>query len=214
MRDNILIKTKTHKVLTWQGRVLAVFLLLLILVLLWWPVRHLMFWYTVDVDKPLATNHIVIENFDASLSGFRSAKVFTDSIKNPDVFALIFETTYADTLKRAWFISSAAVAGLDTSNLKLLRVPWFKRPRTLGYARAVIDTLESLGWRECNVVAWGPHSARSKSAYARFAKTNGIKISMIPYYTDYTTPEYWYRNETGLTQVALEVLKKIYFDLF
>ena len=213
MQDNKFIKTKTHKVLTWKGRVLASGAVLILLLLLWPLVRRVMIWYTVDIDAPLDANHLVIENFDASLNGFKEAKAFIGNRQTVEAFAVIFETTYGDELKRRWFLSSAAVAGLDTSTLRLLRVPW-ARPRTLSYAKAVIDTLTSLGWKECNVVAWGPHTARSKSAYNRFGRQRGIKVAMIPYYTDYTTPEYWYRNETGLTLVALEVLKKFYFDVF
>ena len=212
-KDNFFLKTKTHRVLTWPARILAVLVLLGSAYVLIPVAKHIVVSYTVDIDEPRNTQHLVVENWNADVDVFEQTAGMAKQLGNPEIWALVFERPYMRERTRKQALVNAWAAGLDTSRLKLLLVR-AKEPKTYNNARAIVDTARKLGWNELTLATLVFHSARSKKALLHFTKDTGIQVYVLPYFEAGATPQDWYETDTGQAEVLAEFVKRLFYDIY
>jgi DUF218 domain. len=198
-------------VLTWQGK-LSVVLVLLIIVGLSWPIIRLgMTNYIYQVDELYPAPRIMVENWDGDVEMFENSLAVSRSAGAAEIWSIIFEDSYVDMRKRHAYVLNAWAAGIDTTAFFLIPVPK-QDPKTLHIARAVADTAHQHGWQHLTIVTEDLHSARSRKAYVIAARPYGISVTIIGIPLEGVTSTNWYTTSTGLSAAFSEIMKKLYYD--
>lgn len=211
MRDKIFIQVKTHRVLTWQGK-LFVFLGLLTVGWLAWPfIRTGMTNYIHQVDELRPTPRIIVENWTGDVEMFENALAVSQLSGATEIWSIIFENSYVDLRKRHAYVLNAWAAGIDTTSFFLIPVPK-QDPKTLHIAHTVADTAHQHAWQHLTIVTEDLHSARSRKAYILAAQPFGITITTIGIPLEGVTSTNWYTTSTGISVAFSEIIKKLYYD--
>jgi hypothetical protein len=209
--DRFFIRERTHRVLTWQGKVSVVVVLLIIIGLSWPLVRLGITNYIYRVDKLHPTTRIVVENWEGDIEMFENSLAVSRSAGAVEIWSIIFEDAYVDARKRRAFFLNAWAAGIDTTSFFLIPAV-AQEPKTLHIARAVVDTAHQHGWRELTIVTADLHSARSRKVYNFAAKPYGISVTTVGVSLEGVSSTNWYTNSTGLSEAFSETIKKLYYD--
>jgi hypothetical protein len=211
MRDKIFIRVKTHRVLTWQGKL---FMVLGFLIISWlsWPLVRLGITNYIDrVDELHPAPRIIVENWTGDVEMFENSLAVLQSAGANEIWSIIFEDSYVDKRKRHAYVLNAWAAGIDTTAFFLIPVPK-QDPKTLHIARAVADTAHQHGWQQLTIVTEDLHSARSRKAYLLAARPYGISVTTIGISLEGVTSTNWYTTSTGLSKAFSETIKKLYYD--
>ncbi len=211
--DKIFIREKTHRVLTWQGKILVALLLLIIGRFSWPLVRLGITSYIYHVDELVPASRVIVENWDGDVDFFEKSLAVSRSVGAGEIWSIIYEDAYADIRKRHAYFLNAWAAGVDTTSFFLIPV-LNQEPKTLHIARAVADTAHRRGWQTLTIVTEDLHSARSRKAYRLAAKAYGISVSTIGVSLEGVTPSNWSASSAGLSEAFSETVKKVYYDLF
>jgi len=209
---DIFLREKTHRVLTWQGRVVVLLVLLIIAGFSWPLFRIGITHYIYRVDEPHPDSRIVVENWNGDVEMFEGSKRASRLVGAREIWSIIYEDAYADLRKRRAVILNAWAAGIDTSSFHLIPVIQ-QEPKTLHIARAVADTAHRNGWQHITIVTEDLHSSRSRKAYNFEAKPFGISVTTLGVSLDGVTADNWPTTSTGLSSAFSEMIKKIYYDL-
>jgi hypothetical protein len=208
----LLIREKTHRVLTWQGRLVVVLAFLIVGVLSWPLIRLGITSYIYQVDPLRPAPRIIVENWDGDVEMFENSLAVSRSAGAVEIWSIIFEDSYVDNRKRHAYILNAWAAGIDTTSFFL--IPVLKQdPKTVHIARAVTDTAHQHGWGHLTIVTWDIHSARSRKAYILAGSPYGISITTIGVSLEGVTSTNWHTSSTGLSSAFSETIKKLYYDL-
>ena len=211
--DTFFFKTKTHKVLTWRGRVILLVALVLLCMLSWPLVRWSVTRYIYHVDDVQPTSRLVVENWDGSIQMFEGAHHVAGNLGAREMFSIIFEDDYADVRKRHAYILNAWAVGIDTLHLTLIPVSKTE-PKTLHIGQGVLEFAHQHQWQDLTVVTFDLHSARSRKAYLLAALPYNISVRFIGIPLEEIDHTNWTKNGTGLAMAFSELLKKLYYDLF
>ena len=211
--DNFFLKTKTHRVLTWPARGILCGCILVGVYFSIPAAKHAVIWFTVDVDPPAPTSHLVVENWNGSIGVFEQANAIAAEVGHPQIWALVNLPPYFEERTRRESMSNAWAAGIDTSRFSLLLVPP-REPKTFNNAKAIIDTASKLGWNELTLATAVFHSGRSKKALLYFAEPKGIKVRVLPWFEEGTTLSDWYETDAGQAAVFNEFLKMFFYDIY
>lgn len=115
MKDNFFFKTITHRVITWQGKIIILALMLLIV----WLGRPLLRIgvtnYISYEDKLHPVSRIIVENWDGHIDIFIGAAKVASSVGATEIFSIIFEDMYHDASKRKAYFLNAWATGIDTT---------------------------------------------------------------------------------------------------
>ncbi len=208
-----LTKIKTHRVLTWQGKIILLGLLLLVACLLWPICRIGITHYICRVDELRPAQRIIVENWDGQIDLFEESAKVALSAGTSEIHSIITEDAYRDWRKRRAFILNACAAGIDTAHFSL--IPAInKDPKTLHFARAVLDTAFHRQWREITVVTADLHSARTRKAYIAAAMPYRIDVRVVGVPYDGVSRNNWTQSSNGLAMAFSETIKRLYYDLF
>ena len=211
MKNNIFLRVKTHRVPTWQGKLL-VFLGILIIIGLSWPlIRIGITDYIYRVDELRPTPRIIVENWWGEKKMFENSLAVLRSAGASEVWCIIFEDTYADAGRRQTYILNAQAAGIDTTRFFLIPAPE-EDPKTLHFARAVVDTAHQHGWQNLTIVTADLHSARTRKAYRFAAQRYGMTVTVIGVPLEGITFTNWSTSSSGLSMALSQVIKKLYYD--
>jgi hypothetical protein len=213
MKKNFFLKTKIHTVLTWQGKILLLAAVFLILWLCWPLLRMCITQYISYEDELHPTSRIIMENWDGDIDMFEGAAKIASVLGATEMVSIIFEDAYRNTRKRKAHLLNAWAAGIDTTRLSLIPVPK-KDPKTLNIARAVLDTARQRHWTELTIVTFNLHSARSRKVYLLAAKQYNITIRIAGISVEEITSQNWTTTSSGVAAAFSETLKKMYYDLF
>ena len=211
--DNFFFKTKTHRVLTWPARGILLVCVVVGVYFLIPAAKHAVVWFTVDVDRPAPTAHLVVENWDASIDVFEQANAIAAEVGHPEIWGMVNMPTYFGERTRRESMANAWAAGIDTSRFRLLLVPP-KEPKTLNNAKAIIDTASKLGWKELTLATAVFHSGRSKKALLYFAEQKGIAVRVLPWFEAGATLSDWYETDAGQAAAFNEFLKMFFYDIY
>lgn len=212
MKDKIFVRVKTHRVLTWQGKI-SVALGVLILGCLSWPlIRFGVTNYLYRVDDLRPASRVIVENWGGEVKIFEDALTVSRSAEAVEIWSIIFEDSYIDARKRHAYVVNAWAAGIDTSEFFLIPVP-HEDPKTLHIALAVADTAQRRGWQQLTIVTADLHSARSRKAYSFAARKYGMAVTVLGIPLEGVTSTNWYTNSIGLSMAFSETIKKLYYDL-
>jgi hypothetical protein len=213
MKNNFFLKTTTHKVITWQGKIILLAAVLLMIWLCWPMLRIGITNYITQKDTLHPVSRVIVENWEGQIDLFEGSEAVASSVGASEIVSIIFEDAYRDARKRRAYILNAWAAGIDTTRLSLLPVPK-REPKTLNIAQAVLDTAHERHWMDLIIVTFDLHSARSKKAYLRAAKPYNIPICIAGISLDEVTSQNWSATSSGLAMAFSEMIKKIYYDLF
>lgn len=208
-----LFKIKTHRVLTWQGKVIVLGLFLVLLCFLWPLLRIGITHYLYRVDELRPAQQIIVENWDGQIGLFEESASVAASAGASEILSIITEEAYHDPRKQRAYILNAWAAGIDTTHFSL--IPFvIQDPKTLHIAQAVLDTAVHRHWQEITVVTADLHSARTRKAYLSAARPFhiGVRIVGVPY--DDVNINNWTQSSTGLAMAFSETIKRLYYDLF
>jgi len=208
----IFFREKTHRVLTWQGKLSVVIALLVIGGLSWPLIRLGIRDYIYQVDELHPASRIIVENWDGDVELFENSLSVSHAAAAIEIWSIIPEDSYLDMRKRHAYILNAWAAGIDTTSLYLIPFPK-QDPKTLHIARAVVDTAYHRGWQHLTIVTADLHSARSRKAYKLAAKPYSISVTTIGVPLEGITSANWYTSSTGLAEAFSETIKKLYYDL-
>jgi len=175
--------------------------------------KHAVVWFTVDIDPPAPTAHLVVENWDANIEVFEQANAIAAQVGHPEIWALVNQPPYFEERTRRQSMANAWAAGIDTSRFRLLLVP-AKEPKTLNNAKAIIDTASKLGWKELTLATAVFHSGRSKKALRYFAEPKGITVRVLPWFEAGATLSDWYETDAGQAAAFNEFLKMFFYDIY
>jgi UDP-N-acetylmuramyl pentapeptide phosphotransferase/UDP-N-acetylglucosamine-1-phosphate transferase len=212
MKNNFFLKTRTHKVITWQGKIIILASMLVFIWLCWPLLRIAVTNYICYDDELHPVSRIIVENWDGDIDIFEGSAKVASSIGATEIFSIIFEDAYRDARKRKAYLLNAWAAGIDTARFSLIPVP--KRdPKTLNIARTVLDTAHQRLWTELTIVTFALHSARSRKAYLLAAKPYTISIRIAGVALEEVTSQNWPTTSSGLATAFSETIKKMYYDL-
>ena len=172
MLNNFFFKTRTHKVITWQGKII---ILVSVVVIVWlcWPLLRIgVTNYICYEDELHPVSRIIVENWDGDIDIFEGSAKVASSIGATEIVSIIFEDAYRDARKRKAYFLNAWAAGIDTARFSLIPVPK-QEPKTLNIARTVLDTAHQRHWTELTIVTFDSSrstikksvSSRSKAIY-------------------------------------------------
>jgi len=213
MKKNFFLKTKTHNVMTWQGKILLLAAIFLIIRLCWPLLQVCMTQYISYEDELQPASHMIVENWDGDIDMFEGAAKIASVLGATEMVSIIYEDAYRDARKRKAHLLNAWAAGIDTTRFSLIPVP--KRdPKTLNIARAVVDTARQRHWAELTIVTFNLHSARSRKAYLLAAKPYNITIRIAGISVEEVTSQNWTTTSSGVAAAFSETVKKMYYDLF
>ncbi len=213
MKTFPLTTIKTHRVLTWQGKILLLGLLLLVAYLLWPLFRIGITHYICRSDELRPTQRIIVENWNGQIDLFEETAKVAASTGASEILSIITEDAYRDLRKRRAFIRNAGAAGIDENHFFLIPA-MNKDPKTLHNAQAVLDTAVHRQWQEITVVTADLHSARTRKAYKAAALPHhiGVRVVGVPY--EGVSGNNWTQSSTGLAMAFSETIKRMYYDLF
>ena len=212
MKKNFFLKTATHRVLTWQGRIILLASVMLIVSLCWPLIRTGVTNYIFHEDELHPVSRIIVENWDGDIDLFEGSAAVASSVGATEIVSIIFEEAYHDARKRRAYLLNAWAAGIDTTHFSLLPVPK-REPKTLNIARTVLDTAHQKRWTELTVVTFDLHTARSRKAYLLAAKPYNISIRFTGISLDDVSSQNWSTTSNGLAMAFSEMIKKMYYDL-
>ena len=208
-----LTKIKTHRVLTWQGKIVLLGLLFLVAFLLWPLFRIGITHYICRTDGLRPAQRIIVENWDGQIDLFEESVKVADSAGASEILSIITEDAYRDPRKRQVFILNVGAAGIDTNHFSLIPA-MNKDPKTLHNAQAVLDTAFHRHWQEITVVTADLHSARTRKAYNVAAMPYHISVRVVGVPYDGVSGNNWTQSSTGLATAFSETIKRMYYDLF
>jgi hypothetical protein len=202
-----LFKVKTHRVLTWQGKLVVLASLLLLVYLLWPLFRIGITHYIYRVDELRPTQRIIVENWDGQIDLFEESAGVAASAGASEILSIITEDAYHDWRKRRAYILNAYAAGIDTVHFSLIAATK-EDPKTLHFAQAVLDTAYHRHWQEITIVTADLHSARTRKAYVLAARPYhiGVRVIGVPY--DGVSANNWTQSSTGLAMAFSETIKR------
>ena len=212
MKKNFFLKTITHKVLTWQGKILILACVPLLVCLCWPLIRAGITNYISCEDDARPGSRIIVENWDGDIDMFEGSAAIASSLGATEIVSIIFEERYHDVRKRKAYLLNAWAAGIDTAQFSLIPVPKLE-PKTLNIARAVLDTARQRHWAKLTIVTSSLHSARSRKAYLHIGAPDSISIHMAGIPLEGVTSRNWSSTATGLAMAFSETIKKMYYDL-
>ncbi len=208
-----LTRIKTHRVLTWQGKIILLGLLVLVAYLLWPLFRIGITHYLCRSDELRPTQRIIVENWDGQIDLFAESVKVAAFVGADEILSIITEDAYRDWRKRRAYILNAFAAGIDTAHFSLIPAV-NKDPKTLHFARAVLDTAFHRQWREITVVTADLHSARTRKAYNLAAVPYHISVRVAGITYEGVSGNNWTQSSTGLAMAFSETIKRMYYDLF
>jgi len=212
MKNNFFLKTTTHKVISWRGKIIVLAAMILMIWLCWPLIRICVTNYISYEDERVPGSHVVVENWDGQIDIFEGSAKVASSTGATEIASIIFEDSYVDTRKRKAYLLNAWAAGIDTTQFILIPVPR-REPKTLNIARAVLDTAHQRHWTEITIVTFELHSARSRKAYLLVAKPRNISIHIAGIAMEDVTAQNWTTTSSGLAAAFSEMIKKIYYDV-
>jgi hypothetical protein len=209
----VFFKVKTHRVLSWQAKIIIIAVIPLVLWLLWPFICKCITGYLYQVDKLQPASRIIVENWDGSIELFDGSLKIASEVGAKEIVSIIFEDTFTDLRKRHAYYLNAWATGIDTTHFSFIIVPK-REPRTLNIARAVIDTAYKRHWMEVTVVTFDLHSSRSGKAYRLAAKQYNITVRIAGIPLEGVTANNWTTSSSGLSNAFSELIKKLYYDFY
>jgi hypothetical protein len=212
MKNSIFLKTTTRRVLTWQGKILILACVPLLVCLCWPLIRAGITQYISYEEEVRPDSRIIVENWDGDIDMFEASATIASSVRATEIVSIIFEDAYHDARKRNAYLLNAWAAGIDTAHFSLIPVPK-REPKTLNIARAVLDTARQRHWHEITIVTSSLHTARSRKAYLLIGTPDSISIHIAGIPLEGVTSQNWSATATGLAMAFSETMKKMYYDL-
>jgi hypothetical protein len=205
-------KVKTHKIITWRGKIVLAVGALMILWLCRPIIQLAVTNYIYHVDDIQPASRIVVENWDGSIDIFEQSLRAAAMVGATEIGSIIYQDSFNDWRKKHAYMLNAWSAGIDTNNFFLIPTPR-KDPKTLNIARAVLDTAHSMGWTNLTIVTFDLHSARSGKSYRLAAKPFNITVHIMGIPLEEVTSKNWTTSNTGIAMAFSELLKKLYYDI-
>jgi uncharacterized SAM-binding protein YcdF (DUF218 family) len=209
-----LLRRQEIWILTWQGWLLAIGLILL---LLFSTVRHIYPW--LAVQQPIAADALVIEGWvnDDSLQDaaqeFRSRpyqSIIVTGGPLPKGFYLMQHKSFAELGK-----ATLMAIGLPVEKIVAVPSPQVKRDRTYTSAVSFRDWLDQNSGKisSINLISNGVHARRS---WLLFQKALGdrVRIGIIATPDRDFEADRWWASSEGFKRVLFELVGYLYIQLF